>query len=52
MFKKLKNEVNAIKWPNKKTILEDMKVVSICSVILMVIMTGIELGMKYLLTLI
>lgn len=52
MFKKLKNEVNTIKWPNRKTILEDMKIVSICSVVLMIIMTGIEFGMKYLLTLI
>ena len=52
MLKKIKNEINTIKWPNKKVILQDMKIVTLCSVALMLVMTGIEFGAKYILSII
>ena len=42
MLNKLKLEIKAVKWPDKKVVLEDIKVVVISSVAMMVVMAGID----------
>lgn len=42
MFKKIKNEIKAIKWANRKLILTDMKVILSCSVVFMAVIGVIE----------
>ena len=42
MFKKIKNEIKAIKWANRKLVLTDMKVILSCSVVFMAIIGAIE----------
>jgi preprotein translocase SecE subunit len=42
MLNKLKHEIKTIKWPNKKTIIKDAEIVLIGSVIMMLVMSGID----------
>lgn len=42
MFKKIKNEIKAIKWANRKLVLIDMKVILSCSIVFMAIIGVIE----------
>ena len=42
IVKRLKSEVKTVKWPNKKTVLTDMKIVSIASIGLMGAITLID----------
>ena len=43
MLKKLKSEIKTVKWPNRKTVLDDIKVVVIASIVMMIAMAGIDL---------
>ena len=52
MFKKIKNEIKAIKWANRKLILTDMKVILSCSIVFMAIIGAIEWIGKMMLSLI
>lgn len=42
MFGKIKKEAKSIRWPNKKTVLQDMKIVLITSAAMMLAMSLIE----------
>ena len=42
MFGKIKREAKSIKWPNKKTVLQDMKIVLLSSAAMMLVMALVE----------
>ena len=50
MFKKIKNEIKAIKWANRKLVFTDMKVILCSSAVLMLLIGAIEWVSKLLLS--